>query len=104
MNLWTRLINNNTMRYGLPIRFISPYKNIRKIYIEQNFQVLKENEFVGYMIIDNNKEDFYLKHDGIIKGINNDLLCSLNEINSPYVNLNEDILWLFDLNLGYKRI
>ena len=43
MNLWTRLINNNTMRYGLPIRFISPYKNI-KIYIEQNFEVLKENE------------------------------------------------------------
>ena len=75
-------------------------------YIKAGAEVIVTNTFATRRvrlkenIIDNNKENFYLKHDGIIKGINCELLCSLNEINYPYLNLNEDILWLFDLNLG----
>jgi glycine cleavage system H lipoate-binding protein len=99
MNLWTRLINNNTMRYGIPIKYINAYKKIGKIYIKQNYKVLNKNENVGYMIIDNSKKNFDVKHKGIVERVNNDLLCSVKEVNSPYFNVFEDILWLFDLNL-----
>jgi len=103
MNLWTRLINNNTMRYGIPIKYINAYKKIGKIYIKQNYKVLNKNENVGYMIIDNSKKNFHVKHKGIVERVNNDLLCSVKEVNSPYFNVSEDILWLFDLNLRNER-
>ena len=97
MILWKNLVNNNTMRYGIKLKDININNKIVNININnnKNFNV---NDYVGNITLSGNiNHKIFIDNKGYIDRINYGLLTDINEIYSPYLNVDENSLWLFDL-------